>query len=474
MSHDSTTSEKRPLRWGIVGGGMLGMTLAHRLAEAGQHVTLLEAAPELGGLASAWQLGDLTWDRHYHVTLLSDLRLRKLLAELDLENEMRWVETKTGFYTDGQLYSMSTSLEFLRFPPLNLIEKCRLAATILWASKIRDGRPLESELVADWLRKWSGAGTFEKIWLPLLKAKLGETYERVSASFIWATIARMYQARHSGMKKEMFGYVAGGYAHLLCRFAEHLAANGIDIRTGCPVNEVRRESEGMLSVNCGDHSNMEFDRVVLTVPSPALPTLCPQLSEAEQAQHSRIEYLGILCASVVLKRNLANYYVTNITDQWVPFTAVIEMTSLVDSAELDGKHLVYLPHYVSQDDPAWELSDEQLEERFLAALERMYPHFQRSDVEAFRVSRVRNVMALPTLNYSDTLPSMTTSVPGLFAVNSAQIVGGTLNVNEVIGIADTAFQQHLRPACSASNTNHATPSPLQHHDQTDRELVARS
>ncbi|MEM9905330.1 MAG: FAD-dependent oxidoreductase, partial [Cyanobacteria bacterium P01_D01_bin.44] len=45
-------------RWAIVGGGMLGMTLAHRLAQAGKQVTLFEAAPELGGLASAWQLGE--------------------------------------------------------------------------------------------------------------------------------------------------------------------------------------------------------------------------------------------------------------------------------------------------------------------------------------------------------------------------------------------------------------------------------
>ena len=28
----------------------------------------------------------------------------------------------------------------------------------------------------------------------------------------WATIQRIYAARNSGLKKEMFGYVRGGYA----------------------------------------------------------------------------------------------------------------------------------------------------------------------------------------------------------------------------------------------------------------------
>ena len=64
---------------------------------------------------------------------------------------------------------------------------------------------LERVLVGDWLRKWSGERTFNKIWLPLLKAKLGECYRRTSAAFIWATIARMYAARRSGLKKERSG-----------------------------------------------------------------------------------------------------------------------------------------------------------------------------------------------------------------------------------------------------------------------------
>lgn len=461
-------------RWAIVGGGMLGMTLAYRLAKAGQKVTLIEAGPELGGLASEWQLGEVTWDKHYHVTLLSDLRLRKLLAELELESKMEWVETKTGFYTKGKLYSMSSSWEFLRFPPLNLLEKARLALTILWASKIRNWKPLEKQLVADWLQKWSGAGTFHKIWLPLLQAKLGETYKRVSAAFIWATIARMYQARQSGLKKEMFGYVPGGYARVLKTFAERLQNMDVEVKTNCPVSKVSQLPGGTFLLESERHEDQQFDRVVLTVPSPVIAKVCPQLGEQEKSSHRGIEYLGILCASVLMKQNLAHYYVTNITDTWVPFTAVIEMTALVDPAEMGNRHLVYLPRYVSGDDPAWKLSDEELQDEFLAALEQMYPEFDRQGVEAFRVSRVKNVMALPTLDYSEQLPSMDTSLPGLFAVNSAQIVKGTLNVNEVIGIADAAFETHLLPACNPAMSTTTLPNHNCDHVPADRELVARS
>ena len=109
-----------PERWAVVGGGMLGCTLALRLAEQGKQVTLLEAAPEIGGLASAWTIetadGPITWDRHYHVTLLSDVVLRNVLTDLGIESEIRWVETKTGYYANGKLSSVSSSLDFLRLP----------------------------------------------------------------------------------------------------------------------------------------------------------------------------------------------------------------------------------------------------------------------------------------------------------------------------------------------------------------------
>ncbi|MBP7616824.1 MAG: FAD-dependent oxidoreductase, partial [Steroidobacteraceae bacterium] len=199
------------------------MTLAHRLAGQGRHVTLFEAAPQMGGLASAWRLGDLVWDRHYHVTLLSDTDLRKLLAELDLDREIEWAETRTGVFAQGAMHSVSNTWELLRFPVLGLTDVLRLGATILGASRIRDWQSLEQISVSDWLVKWSGRRTYERFWLPLLRSKLGDAYADTSAAFIWATIQRLYAARRSGMKKEMFGAVRGGYAHVLERFSQHLA-----------------------------------------------------------------------------------------------------------------------------------------------------------------------------------------------------------------------------------------------------------
>jgi protoporphyrinogen oxidase len=463
----------------IVGAGFLGLTLALRLSEAGNRVTVFESAGEIGGLASAWQIGGLTWDKHYHVTLLSDSFTRKIVEEIGLGEEFEWVETKTGFYTDGKLVSMSNTLEFLKFPPLDLISKFRLGGTIFYAARVKNWRALEKISVEDWLTKLSGKRTFEKMWRPLLKAKLGEAYRETSAAFIWATIQRMYAARNSGLKKEMFGYVRGGYARVLESFAEHLKAHGVRIRLNERIEKIEKSADGKIEIfpakaqsrkeelysrlKAETHGSKigetvavaeksvkdrkpttenRFDKVILTCPSNIAARICPQLSAEEKAKLENIKYQGIVCASVLMKKSLSNFYVTNITDE-TPFTGIIEMSALVDKKEFGGSALVYLPKYVAPGDELFDKTDAEIEETFLAALEKMYAHFSRANVLEFKVSRVQRVFPIPTLHYSANLAGVTTSLENVFIVNSAQITNGTLNVNETVQLAEKFFEENL-------------------------------
>ena len=546
----------------IIGSGFLGLTLALRLAEMGAKVTVYESAPEIGGLAGAWQIGDVVWDKYYHVTLLSDSFTRKIVEEIGLGDEFEWVETKTGFYTDGKLVSMSNTLEFLQFPPLGLISKFRLGATIFYASRVKNWKALEKISVEDWLTRLSGKKTFEKMWKPLLKAKLGEAYKETSAAFIWSTIQRMYAARNSGLKKEMFGYVRGGYARVLERFGEHLREKGVEIKLNSRIENVEKLADGKIYVfvanddrqhrlglsaaqpydrdttsvptlkvsnnvvECSTLSASEslpqtdvglrssdslhptlyyssplatreetamtngdsdengfladdkrqlmrgeqqtsddgqqtshdqnstfkiqnpksadrFDQIILTCPSNIAAKICPQLTVDEKQKLQNIKYQGIVCASVLMKKSLSNFYVTNITDE-TPFTGIIEMSALVDKKEFGGNALVYLPKYVAPDDELFEKLDAEIEETFLSALEKMYSHFKREDVVEFKISRVRQVFPLPTLSYSANVPDVQTSIDNLFIVNSAQITNGTLNVNETIQLAEKFFENYLQ------------------------------
>lgn len=452
----------------------MGLVAALRLATRGEKVTILEATPQIGGLTATWQLqlpdrpeAKVEWDKFYHVVLLSDSKIRSVLADLGLDEQIQWVQTKTGFYSGNQLYSLSSSLDFLRFPPINLYQKLRLGSTIFLGSKIRNWKSMEKLLVEDWLKRWSGKSTFEKVWLPLLRAKLGDAYQRTSAAFIWAYIERMYKARRSGMKRELFGYLPGGYKKITEKLIERLKSMGVDICCSTRVHHIVREnavgtdcvesksrgspSSVMISVSESNskspnqEKDLTFDRVLLTVPYPIVSSACDSLTSDEHKRLNDTEYLGVVCTSLLMKKPLTGYYVTNIIDTWVPLTGIIEMGAIVPQEMLDGNYLVYLPQYMLSTDTRMNEADETIHERCLHTLEKMYPHFKRSDVNTIQTARAKYVMAIPKLNHSDNRPDALLSIPGVYLLNSARIVKGTLNVNETLELLEEDFETTIWP-----------------------------
>ena len=439
-------------KWGIVGGGIMGMTLAHRLAQQGQEVTVFEAAPEVGGLVSSWKMpvgsGDnrkeVEWDKFYHVILLSDFRTRNILKDIGLEHTIEWVETKTGFYINGKLYSMSDTIEFLKFPTLNLFDKFRLGLTILVASRIKNWKKLEKVPVTDWLKRWSGKNTYNRIWLPLLRAKLGDSYTKTSAVFIWATIQRLYGARRSGLKKEMFGFVPGGYKTVIEAFKQTLLDEKVTVKTNTSVKEVKTGADKLPLIRLADDSVESFDEVIVTLPSPIATRLCTGLSPTEITKLENIEYLGVICVAVLMDKPVSDFYITNITDSRFPFTGIIEMTALVNKEYLGGKTLVYLPKYLSPDDPLFKQSDDQVRDYFLDNFKTMYPVIKDEHIQFAGVARAKHVITVAKLGYSESLPAVHTSLPNVYIVNTSYIIDGTLNVNETVRVAETKLEEILK------------------------------
>ena len=424
---------------------MLGMTLAWRLRQEGFAVTLVERAPHVGGLTAADTLGDVTWDRFYHVILASDTALRGLLDELDLGTRLIFGTTKTGLRINGALQSLSSAAEYARFPGLSLVDKARLAWTLVYGGRVRNVAALDAVPVLDWLRRHSGERVTDRLWLPLLRSKLGTATESASAVFIQSSIARLSAARRSGLMREQFGYVDGGYATVLARFRERLLAAGVELREGAAVTSVRHAAD-RATVEMTEREPLEADLAILTVPCGRIATLCPQLVPAERARLARVRYQGIVCASVLLTRPLSPYYITNLADggPW-PFTGVIEMTALVDPVRFGGRSLVYLPRYATPDDDVWSMDDAAVEAAMREGLARLHPSFHDNAVEAFRVHRVREVFAIPTVHYTrDACPAVATSLARVRIVNSAQITDGTLNVNETVALAHRQLPAVLR------------------------------
>ncbi len=421
-------------RCAVVGGGMLGMTLALRLARDGWSVTLYEESAELGGLAAPWRIRGTTWDRHYHVMLDTDTALLSLLRDLRLHGEVVWRNARTNFFIDGRMHPFTSTLDHVRFPALRAIDKARLAGMIQRAKRHSDWRDLENVGIEAWLREESGDRVFERIWRPLLLAKFGTAYSTCNAASIWATIRRYVDAQHRGTQR--LGYVRGGYATIVDALARALVREGARIRTATAVEHVY-SVDRQLSIETAEGTRF-YDRVVMALPTPAIARITDALSGEEHDRLSAIEYQGVVCASLILDQPLGDAYRTNIADPEIPFSAAIEMTALVDPAAFGHRSLIYLPRYCTPRESFFVRGDAEMRAQAFAALAKMYPSFNPETVRAFRVSRVPAAFALPVVGYSGRLPGFSTSVPGLYIATSAQITHGTPDVNQTLALADEA------------------------------------
>jgi protoporphyrinogen oxidase len=222
---------------------------------------------------------------------------------------------------------------------------------------------------------------------------------------------------------------------MLEKFESTLTGAGVSIHLNARVESVRKRPPRGIQVKLRGGETLDFANVVLTVPSVLAGSLCTDLPDQERDALCKIQYLGIICASVLLRAPISKYYITNILDRSIPFTGLIDMSALVDTAELKGHGLVYIPRYLRPDHPDFARSDDELQREMLTSLKRMHPLLADEDVLAFRISRARHVFPRPTLGYSRQVPPVDSSLAGLSIVNSAHIVNGTLNANETIALA---------------------------------------
>ena len=207
-----------PTRTAIVGGGMLGLTVALRLAQRGDAVTVLEAGSTVGGLAAPWTVGEIRWDRHYHVTLASDRHLRALLAELGLDDDLEWKVTSTGYFDGDAIHPVSGPIDFLRLPSLTDARQgpSRVDPRVRHADPQRaaDGGDRGRRVVDSVVRPVDLSRSSGSLSCGPSSAT---TTSDASAAFIWATIQRLTRARRNGLAEERFGYVPGGYERVLER-----------------------------------------------------------------------------------------------------------------------------------------------------------------------------------------------------------------------------------------------------------------
>ena len=66
----------------VIGGGFCGLAAAYELGRRGIRAAVLEADPEVGGLAGSFPAGGARLEKFYHHWFTSDVHVMRLIEEL--------------------------------------------------------------------------------------------------------------------------------------------------------------------------------------------------------------------------------------------------------------------------------------------------------------------------------------------------------------------------------------------------------
>ncbi|WP_396611782.1 NAD(P)/FAD-dependent oxidoreductase [Haloferax sp. S1W] len=387
---------------GIVGGGIAGLAAAYRLRKRGHDVRVFEASDSLGGLAATYETNGDDIERYYHHLSKSEETIVELAEELGLGDDLEWRIGKNAYYVDGVVHPLDTAWQIAAYPHMSLYDKFRLGMLTLGID-VRGGIPdfsayeelaeYEHTPIEDFVVEHTTRGVYDNFVDPLLDGKFGERKHDVSAAWFLGRVR--FRGERDLLRGELLGYFDGGFAPLIDALIE--AVGRENIQTGSRVTELNTDGDEVDTITVETTGSSETDRAdgkavgdggteVHEVDSVVVATM-PNVLEDLTGFECEIDFQGAVCGLATMSESLMDTYWLNIAHD-APFGSLIEHTNFIPRERYGGDHLLYVASYVQgPHEDLWQMSDEEVEDRWADEIEDMFPDFDRSAIEEFRISR---------------------------------------------------------------------------------------
>ena len=305
-----------PRRIAVIGGGISGMAAAHLLAPD-HHVTLIEAAPRLGGHArtvTAGRRGDQPVDTGFIVfNRVNYPLLTQLFTDLDVPvvpSDMSFGASIDGGRIEYGLRNLRAVFAQRRnvFRP----EFMRMIRDILRfnARAVRDADD-PTMTIGDLLEKIGTGNWFRDYYIAPLSGAIWSTPTRGILSFPAQALIRFFEnhALLSYTGQHQWLTVKGGSVAYVTRLEAALRRAGVTIRMSAPVAAVRRTALGV-EIRCENAEWECFDEVVFASHSDDALAMLSDASHTERTALSSIRFQpneAVLHAdtSVMPRRRLA-------------------------------------------------------------------------------------------------------------------------------------------------------------------------
>lgn len=386
----------------IIGAGLSGLSAGYELSTKGIDVAIFESK-NVGGLASSYYANNYHIEKYYHHIFRSDQTILKIIDELGLKNKLEWLKGTTGYYINGKIYPLNTPKEILQYPYLSLFDKIKLALLVLRSKRSKED--LDNITAKDLILNATTKSVYENFFEPLLKSKLGDEKDNVSASWLLSRIKIRSDRSLSG---ERLGYMRGGFYSLVEAILKEIEGGGGAINKKAVTKVIIKNNE-VKGIEV-DNKFIDCDKVISTISPSALKKIIgiPLIKG--------IKYQGTSCALFALKERLMdNIYWLNIKAD-IPFGAVIEHTNF---APLDnyGEYLVYVTSYSYFQDlnnPLWIMSEKEVIKLYLSGLKKLFPSFDERMIKWWKLTRDIDTAPIFETGFKNKVLPYKTKIKGLY------------------------------------------------------------
>jgi len=412
----------------VIGAGPMGLAAAYELAKQGKQVDVYEFDDRIGGMSAHFDFNGMDIERYYHFVCGQDQPLFDLMDELDMRDKLHWVDTKMGYFYNGQLHKWGDPFSLLKFPHLDLISKLRYGAHMYLSSKRKkeQWKELDSIDAVKWLKKGGGHKSYKVLWERLFKLKFHHYTDNLSAAWIWARIRRMGQSRRN-MFQEQLGYIEDGSKTLLNRLQQEIEQKGGSIQLNKAVTQVISNNSKITGIKVND-KEFGYEQVISTIPLQYVPDIIPQLPDEHLVQYKQVQNIGVVCLLFKLKKAVTPNFWLNISDENFEIPGVIEMSNLRPLPE----HTLYVPYYMPQSLDKFKWTDEQFINEAQAYLKKLNPELSDSDFIDKNVSRYAFAQPICQPDFAHHLPPMRSSIEGLFIADTSYYYPEDRSISESI------------------------------------------
>lgn len=421
----------------IIGAGFGGLAAAYDLRRAGHEVEIFESAPQTGGLAAGFKEPHWDWsvEQYYHHWFATDRHVLGLIDELGWRDKVLFPRPYTVVYWEGKFYPFDSIFSNIplfilkRFPLWDAVRYglagAYLRFTPWW-------KPLERVTAEAWTRRWFGERVYALQWQPLLQSKFGERYYReVNMAWLWARLH---------VRTTRLGTFEGGFQAFADMFAGHLREMGVAVHLNSAVSQIRRHPKGGLELATAIGERV-VDQCLVTTAPMLLTKLAPDLPDEYLRGILNLKSMGAVVLTLSLTQPLSRegYYWFNLPKSaGFPFLALVEHTNFISAEHYGGDHIIYLGDYLEPEHEYFQLTHEELLERFLPSLTRFNPDFRPDWVRKSWLFRTSYAQPVPLINHSQNIPDIRTPIPGLYLASMSQVYPWDRGTNFAVEIGRRA------------------------------------